>query len=69
MSANIPGNNMFGCFSSFFLMGPVKQIKKMIDPNRIIATLVMLVTIVLTFLAAFLVLYIYEYVQWGYTVT
>jgi hypothetical protein len=40
--------------SSFFLMGPVKQIKKMIDPNRIIATLVMLVTIVLTFLAAFL---------------
>ncbi|XP_062510890.1 vesicle transport protein SFT2B-like [Corticium candelabrum] len=40
--------------SSFFLMGPWRQVKKMVDPNRLIATIVMIITIILTFLAAFL---------------
>ncbi|XP_065838119.1 vesicle transport protein SFT2B-like [Oscarella lobularis] len=39
--------------SSFFLMGPLRQLKKMVDPNRLIATIVMIISIALTFCAAF----------------
>merc|ERR1711953_58311 len=35
-----------------FLRGPVKQIKAMADPNRLVAVLIMLVMIVLTILSA-----------------
>ncbi|RXM37190.1 Vesicle transport protein SFT2A [Acipenser ruthenus] len=35
--------NLAALFSTCFLMGPVKQIKRMFEPNRLIATIVMLV--------------------------
>lgn len=42
--------NLF--FSTCFLMGPVKQIKKMFSSSRIIATIIALVMIVFTLVAA-----------------
>ncbi|KAF6033040.1 hypothetical protein EB796_008621 [Bugula neritina] len=38
--------------STMFLMGPVNQLKKMFDPTRLIATIILLVCIVLTIIAA-----------------
>ena len=42
-----PSVNLFDdllCFSTFFLMGPVKQIKRMFAETRLIATIVVLVS-------------------------
>ncbi|OXB83320.1 UNVERIFIED_CONTAM: hypothetical protein H355_001757 [Colinus virginianus] len=37
---------LFFCFTStLFLMGPMKQLKRMFEPTRLIATIVMLVSI------------------------
>lgn len=44
--------NVLALSSTCFLMGPVNQIKKMFSSSRIIATVVMLTTLVLTLLAA-----------------
>lgn len=44
--------NQIYFFSTCFLMGPVKQIKKMFSSSRIIATIIALVMIVLTLVAA-----------------
>ncbi|XP_067945796.1 vesicle transport protein SFT2B-like [Watersipora subatra] len=40
--------------STMFLLGPLKQLKRMADPTRIICTIVLLVCIVLTILSALL---------------
>uniref|UniRef100_UPI00398E60E9 vesicle transport protein SFT2A n=1 Tax=Pristiophorus japonicus TaxID=55135 RepID=UPI00398E60E9 len=45
--------NIAALSSTFFLMGPLKQLKKMVDPNRLIATIVMLLCLILTLCAAF----------------
>eukprot|EP00002_Diphylleia_rotans_P004938 TRINITY_DN1387_c0_g1_i1.p1 TRINITY_DN1387_c0_g1~~TRINITY_DN1387_c0_g1_i1.p1 ORF type:complete len:153 (-),score=36.76 TRINITY_DN1387_c0_g1_i1:234-692(-) len=50
------GNIMALC-STMFLMGPWKQVKKMFDPDRVIATSVYLVTI---FLTLFFALYLQQ---------
>uniref|UniRef100_A0A336M440 Vesicle transport protein n=1 Tax=Culicoides sonorensis TaxID=179676 RepID=A0A336M440_CULSO len=44
--------NVLSIMSTCFLMGPVKQIKKMFHSSRLIATIVMLVSLVLTLVAA-----------------
>ncbi|XP_055858020.1 vesicle transport protein SFT2B [Episyrphus balteatus] len=44
--------NIMSMASTCFLMGPVNQIKKMFDPTRLIATCIVLVTFVLTIIAA-----------------
>ncbi|XP_064505033.1 vesicle transport protein SFT2A isoform X2 [Pseudopipra pipra] len=40
-------------FFTCFLMGPLKQLKAMFDPKRLIATIVMLLCLVLTLCAVF----------------
>lgn len=40
--------------SSFFLMGPLNQLKKMFATTRLIATIIMLSSLVMTLVAAFL---------------
>ncbi|NXF96164.1 SFT2B protein, partial [Eubucco bourcierii] len=61
----LPGNKLtlFAAFytlgniasigSTFFLMGPMKQLKRMFEPTRLIATIVMLLCLILTLCAAF----------------
>lgn len=44
--------NVCSLLSSLFLAGPKKQIKKMFDKTRIIATLVYLFTMIMTFIVA-----------------
>ncbi|XP_065256492.1 vesicle transport protein SFT2A isoform X2 [Emys orbicularis] len=39
--------------STCFLMGPVKQLKKMFEPTRLIATIVMLLCLIFTLCAVF----------------
>ncbi|KRZ17752.1 Vesicle transport protein SFT2B [Trichinella zimbabwensis] len=39
--------------STCFLMGPVKQLKKMVDPTRWISTMIVLLMIILTLFSAF----------------
>lgn len=43
------------CYSTCFLMGPVNQLKKMFAETRIIATILVFVTIGLTLFAALVV--------------
>ncbi|KAG8583119.1 hypothetical protein GDO81_008286 [Engystomops pustulosus] len=44
----------FSChFSTCFLMGPLKQLKKMFEPTRLIATIVMLLCLVCTLCSVF----------------
>jgi len=45
--------NIIALMSTCFLMGPVKQVKKMFAPTRLVATFVMLICLVLTLLCAF----------------
>lgn len=45
--------NIAALSSTCFLMGPLKQLKRMFEPTRLIATIVMLVCLVLTLCAAF----------------
>ncbi|XP_041067450.1 SFT2 domain containing 2a isoform X2 [Carcharodon carcharias] len=45
--------NISSIGSTMFLMGPVKQIKKMFEPTRLAATIVMLVCLVCTLCSAF----------------
>ncbi|MBN3281299.1 SFT2A protein, partial [Polyodon spathula] len=45
--------NLAALLSTCFLMGPVKQIKRMFEPTRLIATIVMLLCLVLTLCAVF----------------
>ncbi|CDW55859.1 Vesicle transport protein SFT2B [Trichuris trichiura] len=42
-------------FSTCFLMGPMKQLKKMADPNRWISSVIVVIMIVMTLFAAFYV--------------
>ena len=44
--------NLCSLASSLFLAGPKKQIKKMFDKTRIVATIVYLLTMILTFIVA-----------------
>ncbi|CAD7005450.1 vesicle transport protein SFT2B [Ceratitis capitata] len=44
--------NIISMASTCFLMGPVNQIKKMFSSTRLIATCIVLVSIVMTFIAA-----------------
>ncbi|KAK2160456.1 hypothetical protein LSH36_133g05049 [Paralvinella palmiformis] len=44
--------NVIALASTCFLMGPINQCKRMFDPNRLIATIIMLVCIALTLCAA-----------------
>ncbi|RNA28115.1 vesicle transport SFT2A [Brachionus plicatilis] len=46
--------NMCSMLSTLFLMGPVSQLKKMFASTRIIATIIVLISIVCTLLCAFL---------------
>ncbi|KAG9493644.1 hypothetical protein GDO78_001498, partial [Eleutherodactylus coqui] len=39
--------------STCFLMGPLKQLKKMFEPTRLIATIIMLLCLICTLCAAF----------------
>jgi len=45
--------NLTSLASTCFLMGPFKQVKNMFAPTRLIATIVMLCSLVLTLMAAF----------------
>ncbi|XP_074982955.1 vesicle transport protein SFT2A isoform X1 [Caretta caretta] len=45
--------NIAALASTCFLMGPVKQLKKMFEPTRLIATIVMLLCLILTLCAVF----------------
>ncbi|XP_039600897.1 vesicle transport protein SFT2B-like [Polypterus senegalus] len=45
--------NITSICSTLFLMGPMKQLKKMVEPTRAIATAVMLLCLVLTLCSAF----------------
>uniref|UniRef100_A0A8D0EAV0 Vesicle transport protein n=1 Tax=Salvator merianae TaxID=96440 RepID=A0A8D0EAV0_SALMN len=45
--------NIAALASTCFLMGPVKQLKKMFEPTRLIVTIVMLVSFILTLCAVF----------------
>ncbi|XP_064413407.1 vesicle transport protein SFT2B isoform X2 [Latimeria chalumnae] len=45
--------NLASLGSTLFLMGPLKQLKRMFEPTRLIATIVMLVCLVLTLCSAF----------------
>ncbi|XP_014677572.1 PREDICTED: vesicle transport protein SFT2A-like isoform X2 [Priapulus caudatus] len=44
--------NIIALSGTFFLMGPLSQLKKMFAMTRLIATIVMLVALVLTLMAA-----------------
>ncbi|KAE8623738.1 hypothetical protein XENTR_v10005712 [Xenopus tropicalis] len=44
--------NVSSLGSTFFLMGPLKQLKKMFEMTRLIATIVMLLCLILTLCAA-----------------
>ncbi|NXQ20103.1 SFT2A protein, partial [Peucedramus taeniatus] len=45
--------NIAALASTCFLMGPLKQLKAMFDPKRLIATIVMLLCLILTLCAVF----------------
>nr|XP_046257673.1 vesicle transport protein SFT2A [Scatophagus argus] len=45
--------NIAALSSTCFLMGPMKQLKRMFEPTRLIATIVMLLCLVLTLCAVF----------------
>ncbi|XP_066846506.1 vesicle transport protein SFT2B isoform X2 [Anser cygnoides] len=45
--------NIASIGSTLFLMGPMKQLKRMFEPTRLIATVVMLLCLVLTLCSAF----------------
>ncbi|NXY91348.1 SFT2B protein, partial [Alcedo cyanopectus] len=45
--------NIASIGSTLFLMGPVKQLKRMFEPTRLIATIVMLLCLILTLCSAF----------------
>ncbi|XP_063297297.1 vesicle transport protein SFT2A isoform X2 [Pelobates fuscus] len=45
--------NIAALSSTCFLMGPMKQLKKMFEPTRLIATLVMLICLICTLCAVF----------------
>ncbi|MES1913088.1 MAG: hypothetical protein MHM6MM_005317 [Cercozoa sp. M6MM] len=45
--------NILSIAGSMFLMGPMKQLKRMFDKKRVIATVVYLVSLVLTLVVAF----------------
>ncbi|KAK1169703.1 SFT2 domain containing 2a [Acipenser oxyrinchus oxyrinchus] len=45
--------NISAIGSTLFLMGPLNQMKKMVEPTRAIATAVMLVSLILTLCSAF----------------
>ncbi|XP_025900526.1 vesicle transport protein SFT2A [Nothoprocta perdicaria] len=45
--------NIAALASTCFLMGPLKQLKKMFEPTRLIATIVMLLSLILTLCAVF----------------
>uniref|UniRef100_A0A803SLB2 Vesicle transport protein n=1 Tax=Anolis carolinensis TaxID=28377 RepID=A0A803SLB2_ANOCA len=45
--------NISALSSTCFLMGPVKQLKKMFEPTRLIVTIVMLLSFILTLCAVF----------------
>ncbi|NXB55497.1 SFT2B protein, partial [Struthidea cinerea] len=45
--------NIASIGSTMFLMGPMKQLKRMFEPTRLIATIVMLLCLVLTLCSAF----------------
>lgn len=47
--------NIFALGSSFFLAGPKKQFKKMVDKTRIVATLIVVVMMIMTFIAALVI--------------
>ncbi|XP_042315218.1 vesicle transport protein SFT2B isoform X1 [Sceloporus undulatus] len=45
--------NISSIGSTVFLMGPMRQLKRMFEPTRLIATIVMLLCLILTLCAAF----------------
>ncbi|XP_053163512.1 vesicle transport protein SFT2B [Hemicordylus capensis] len=45
--------NISSLGSTIFLMGPMKQLKRMFEPTRLIATIVMLLCLILTLCSAF----------------
>ncbi|XP_067402224.1 vesicle transport protein SFT2B [Emydura macquarii macquarii] len=45
--------NIASLGSTIFLMGPVRQLKRMFEPTRLIATIVMLLCLILTLCSAF----------------
>ncbi|NWU74112.1 SFT2B protein, partial [Onychorhynchus coronatus] len=45
--------NIASIGSTLFLMGPMKQLKRMFEPTRLIATTVMLLCLILTLCSAF----------------
>uniref|UniRef100_A0A8C8BL48 Vesicle transport protein n=1 Tax=Otus sunia TaxID=257818 RepID=A0A8C8BL48_9STRI len=45
--------NIASIGSTLFLMGPMKQLKRMFEPTRLIATIVMLLCLILTLCSAF----------------
>uniref|UniRef100_A0A2H6MY65 Vesicle transport protein n=2 Tax=Micrurus TaxID=8634 RepID=A0A2H6MY65_9SAUR len=45
--------NISSLGSTVFLMGPMKQLKRMFEPTRLIATILMLLCLILTLCAAF----------------
>ncbi|XP_057704768.1 vesicle transport protein SFT2A isoform X2 [Corythoichthys intestinalis] len=45
--------NIAALASTCFLMGPLKQLKRMFEPTRLIATIVMLLCLILTLCSAF----------------
>ncbi|KAM6467656.1 vesicle transport protein SFT2A [Liasis olivaceus] len=45
--------NIAALASTCFLMGPMKQLKKMFEPTRLIVTIVMLLSLILTLCAVF----------------
>lgn len=45
--------NVMALGSTCFLMGPMKQLEKMFSSTRVVATIVMLLTLVLTFVCVF----------------
>eukprot|EP01127_Copromyxa_protea_P008327 TRINITY_DN1913_c0_g1_i2.p1 TRINITY_DN1913_c0_g1~~TRINITY_DN1913_c0_g1_i2.p1 ORF type:complete len:105 (-),score=12.15 TRINITY_DN1913_c0_g1_i2:32-346(-) len=44
--------NILTLLSTGFLIGPVTQMKQMVDPNRLVATIVFVVSLALTLVAA-----------------
>ncbi|XP_015283725.1 PREDICTED: vesicle transport protein SFT2B [Gekko japonicus] len=45
--------NILSLGSTIFLMGPMRQLKRMFEPTRLIATIVMLLCLILTLCSAF----------------
>ncbi|KAJ7320314.1 hypothetical protein JRQ81_019825 [Phrynocephalus forsythii] len=45
--------NISSIGSTVFLMGPMKQLKRMFEPTRLIATIIMLLCLILTLCSAF----------------